>query len=159
MGGKRRNKARRRSPTAAKTKPFRVTVPHADSAIGRIDAAQEDTVSVLLTKTEGTMSDQTERRRCARLNLDTKVEFRRMREAHYQIPMRDLTPHGCRIAAPERVDAGEMVWVQLPSLESLSARVRWSNDWQSGVEFNRPLHPAVFDMMAGRLAPASGEAT
>jgi hypothetical protein len=86
--------------------------------------------------------------------LAADVEFRRRKEPHYVVPLHDLTAQGCRIAPPERVDCGELVWVQLPSLESLSSRVKWSGSWQSGVEFDRPMHPAVFDMIAARLAPA-----
>ena len=100
------------------------------------------------------MPEQMERRRWPRLPLDAKVEFRRRREAHYAVPMYDLTPQGCRIASPERLLSGEMVWVQLPTLESLSGCIRWTAEWQSGVEFDRAMHPAVFGMIADRLAPA-----
>ena len=102
------------------------------------------------------MADDIERRRWPRLALEADVGFRRRREAHYNIKMHDMTPEGCRIASPERIDRGELVWVQLPSLESLAARVKWTRAWQSGVEFERPMHVAVFDMMAGRLAPSEG---
>ena len=54
-----------------------------------------------------------------------------------------------------RAAIGELVWVQLPSLESLPSWVRWTQKAHSGIEFDRPMHPAVFDMMAGRLAPAN----
>ena len=101
------------------------------------------------------MTDQVERRRWPRMPLAADVEFRRRRETHYSITMHDLTPQGCRIASPERVLPGEMVWVQMPSLESLSGLVRWTCEWQSGVEFDRPMHVAVFDMMAARLAPGA----
>jgi hypothetical protein len=100
------------------------------------------------------MTGEHERRRWPRLALQSDIGFRRRREAHYTITMHDLTPHGCRIAAPERIDPGDLVWVQLPSLESLASRVRWTGAWQSGVEFDRPMHAAVFDMIADRLAPA-----
>ena len=99
------------------------------------------------------MAGEQERRRDERLSLDADVEFRRKREAHCTVRMQDLTPHGCKIAPPERVDAGEMVWVQLPSLHSIVSRVKWTTGWQSGVEFEQPMHPAVFDMLAARLAP------
>jgi len=101
------------------------------------------------------MPEANERRRCPRLPLSTDVEFRRKREAHYAIPMHDLTPFGCAIASPESLAAGEMVWVKMPSLQSLSAEVKWTRAWLSGVEFDQPLHSAVFDMMASRLAPAN----
>jgi hypothetical protein len=93
-----------------------------------------------------------DRRRCERLETAADVEFRRKREPHYSVRVCDLTAHGCKIAPPERVNAGELVWVRLPSLQSLSSRVKWTSDWQSGVEFDRPMHAAVFEMMAARLA-------
>lgn len=99
------------------------------------------------------MPGKSERRQWPRVPLNADVEFRRRREPHYTISMRDLTAQGCRIASPERLDKGELVWVQLPSLESLPAIVRWTAEWQSGTEFHRPMHPAVFEMMAERLAP------
>ncbi len=101
------------------------------------------------------MTEPVEKRRARRVPLDAQVAFRRPREAHYAIPVQDLTAQGCRIACPERLEKGDLVWVQLPSLESLPAWVRWTQKAQSGVEFDRPLHRAVFEMMAERLAPAA----
>ena len=101
------------------------------------------------------MTKPVEKRRWPRVPIEADVAFRRPREAHYAITMHDLTPQGCRVACPERLDKGELVWVQLPSLESLPAWVRWTQKAQSGVEFHRPMHRAVFEMMAERLAPAA----
>lgn len=101
------------------------------------------------------MTDSVEKRRCSRASIAANVGFRRPRETHYSITMHDLTPQGCRVACPERLDKGDLVWVQLPSLESLPAWVRWTQKAQSGVEFDRPMHRAVFEMMAERLAPAA----
>ena len=99
------------------------------------------------------MTERTERRRWPRQALEAEVEFRRRRESHYTIKMHDMSTNGCRIASPERLDRGELVWVQLPSLESLAAQVKWTRAWQSGVEFERPMHAAIYEMMARRLAP------
>jgi hypothetical protein len=96
-----------------------------------------------------------ERRRSPRTPLAADVEFRRKRETRYTIAMHDLSAHGARISSPERVIPGETVWVQLPSLQSLCSRVTWSSEWQSGIEFERPMHAAVFDMIRARLAPAN----
>lgn len=101
------------------------------------------------------MAEHMERRRAPRLPLEADVDFRRHKQTHYLIGMHDLSASGCRIAAPERLCWGERVWVQLPSLQSLSASVKWTGAWQSGVEFEQPMHPAVFDMIAARLAPAN----
>ena len=101
------------------------------------------------------MTDSVDRRRWARFPLEAEVAFRRPREPHYQIGVNDLTPQGCRVTCPERLEVGDLVWVQLPTLESLPSWVRWASPAQSGVEFDRPLHEAVFDMMAARLSPAA----
>ncbi len=101
------------------------------------------------------MTESTEKRRAPRVPMEAEVAFRRPREAYYAITMQDLTQHGCRVACPERLDAGELVWVQLPSLESLPAWVRWTQKAESGVEFDRSMHVAVYKMMAERLAPVA----
>lgn len=97
------------------------------------------------------MSTTTERRQKPRAQLDTAVGFRRRRETRHTLRMQDLSEHGCRLATQERLDGREIVWVTLPGLESLQATVRWSRSWLAGVEFERPMHQAVFAMMAGRL--------
>ena len=48
-----------------------------------------------------------------------------------------------------------MIWITLPGLESLQARVCWVNEWTAGAEFVRPLHQAVFDMIAERMQGGS----
>lgn len=71
------------------------------------------------------MTPENERRRWPRRRVEAKAEFRRKREMRYSIPVHDLTAQGCRIGSPERLIRGETVWLQLPSLESLPATVRW----------------------------------
>ncbi len=100
------------------------------------------------------MIPEDERRRWPRRRVDAKVEFRRKRAMRYSIPIHDLTAQGCRIGSPERLIRGESVWLRLPSLESLPATVRWAGLGVSGVEFDQPMHAAVFELLAGRLARA-----
>lgn len=98
------------------------------------------------------MAEQEERRRDDRVPLDIAVDFRRAKEHRYEVRLRDLTAHGCRIDLPEHVSNPDEVWVTLPGLETLSSTVRWKSEWVAGVEFKRPMHPAVFDHMAAKLA-------
>lgn len=97
------------------------------------------------------MAEQADRRRCERASLDARIEFRRRKEMRFAIRLRDLTAEGCRIELPERLGTDELVWISLPGLESLASTVRWACESFSGVEFQRPMHPAVFGMMVGRL--------
>ncbi|MEO6580011.1 MAG: PilZ domain-containing protein [Sphingomicrobium sp.] len=98
------------------------------------------------------MADQDERRRGERVQLNAAVDFRRPREQPYPVRLHDLTAHGCRIDLPEHVSDAATIWVTLPGLESLASRVRWESNWNAGVEFKRPMHPAVFDHISAKLA-------
>ena len=102
------------------------------------------------------MAHDRERRRRRRQRVAAEVDFRRTHEPRCPVALRDLSPQGCRIGSRLRLDRGGLVWVRLPSLESLPARVRWVGELESGVEFDRPMHVAVYDMIAGRLARGGG---
>ena len=101
------------------------------------------------------MTPENERRRWPRRRVVAKADFRRKREMRYSIPIHDLTAQGCRIGSPERLVRGEMVWLQLPTLESQQATVRWAGLGVSGIEFDQPMHAAVYEMIAERLAAAA----
>jgi hypothetical protein len=58
---------------------------------------------------------------------------------------------GCRIEFIERARPGEMLWVKFEGLDSLEAAVRWADGFYGGVEFARPIYPAVFELLLARL--------
>jgi hypothetical protein len=72
----------------------------------------------------------------------------RQRGAHaVTIQVLDLSTHGFRAATHLNLMEGSDVWLKMPGLESLHARVAWMNGHLMGCEFVRPLHPAVLDMV------------
>nr|MDQ3077917.1 PilZ domain-containing protein [Pseudomonadota bacterium] len=60
-------------------------------------------------------------------------------------------PEGCRVELVERVRPGDRLWLSLPGIESLEAAVCWVDNFVAGVEFVRPLHPSVFEMLTQRM--------
>jgi hypothetical protein len=42
---------------------------------------------------------------------------------------------------------GEWIWVSMPGLAPLQARVLWTENRRAGVEFVHPVHTAVFDLL------------
>ncbi|MEO7365355.1 MAG: hypothetical protein ABIW03_03460 [Sphingomicrobium sp.] len=48
----------------------------------------------------------------------------------------------------------EIVWVKFEGLKSLEAVVSWIDGFAAGLEFQRPVHPAVFEVLLQRLAAA-----
>jgi hypothetical protein len=92
-----------------------------------------------------------EQRRGERHRLAVDVMFRKPREVGHEVALRNLSRHGCQLSIRERMSTGQLVWVTLPGLESLYGWIRWSSEWQAGVEFHKVMHPAVFDHLAGQL--------
>jgi hypothetical protein len=73
----------------------------------------------------------------------------RQRGAHaVTVQIVDLSTTGFRAATHLNMVPGADVWLKLPGLESLHARVVWMRGHLMGCEFMRPLHPAVLDMVA-----------
>jgi hypothetical protein len=72
----------------------------------------------------------------------------RQRGAHaVTIQVVDLSTNGFRAATHLELFPESDVWLKLPGLESLHARVVWMHGHMLGCEFVRPLHPAVLDMI------------
>ena len=94
------------------------------------------------------MEDTPTPRRTERVPLQAHIDFRRAGDHAYLVNILDISPEGCRIDVPERVKLDEVIWISLPGLEALQARICLVNEWIAGVEFTRPLHPAVFEMIA-----------
>jgi PilZ domain len=73
----------------------------------------------------------------------------RQRGAHaVTVQIVDLSTTGFRAATHLEMLPGADVWLKLPGLESLHARVVWMRGHLMGCEFIRPLHPAVLEMVA-----------
>lgn len=90
-------------------------------------------------------------RRANRVPLDCEIEFRRHADTRYPVDLIDFSPQGCCIAPPVRVDVGESVWLRIPGMETIHAKVAWTEQWKIGLEFDTPFHPAVFDNVVKRL--------
>lgn len=90
-------------------------------------------------------------RRGERRSVRAAAQCRRgtMRET---VAVLDLSPGGARVRAMAPLRTGHAVWIRLPGIEPLEARVVWTRGFESGCEFAHPLHPAVFEaLVAGRI--------
>jgi PilZ domain. len=90
-------------------------------------------------------------RRNARVALQAEVQLRRSGQRHYRVDVHDVSPDGCRLEFIERPRLDEMVWVKFDTIDSLEANVCWVSGHDVGVEFVRPIHPAVFEDLVRRL--------
>ena len=90
-------------------------------------------------------------RKAERIPLVADIDFRRTGEHRWRVNILDISPQGCRVEVPVRVKPEDMIWITFPGLEALQGKVCWIDEWIAGVEFDRPLHPAVFDMVEQRM--------
>lgn len=115
-------------------------------------------VEVPLAEAEADETITLERRQSARRTVGAaELIMRRIGGFNFQVPLVNVSTGGCRIVLIEECERGEDVIARFPRLEPLGGLVRWTEGTTAGVEFARPIHPAVFDMMLSRME--SGEAS
>ena len=90
-------------------------------------------------------------RKAERIALDAEVALRRTGQHLYRVRVYDASPHGCRLEFVERPRVAEHVWVKFDGLDSIESLVCWVEGFVVGVEFVRPMYPAVFDALVARL--------
>jgi hypothetical protein len=83
--------------------------------------------------------------------LIAEVTLLRAGKSKYRVRVFDASPDGCKLEFIERPDLGEFLFVKFEGMELLEARVCWIEGFTAGVEFRRPIHPAVFDNLIKRL--------
>jgi PilZ domain len=91
------------------------------------------------------------RRRTPRRFVTDEMSLRRRGSVAFQVPLADVSVAGCRVELIEFVATGDHVIARLPGLEPFGATVAWADERSAGLRFDRPLHPAVFDLLLSRL--------
>ena len=93
-------------------------------------------------------------RKSLRVGLDAELSLRRSGQTNYRANVHDVSQEGCKVEFVERPMLDEIVWVKFEGLEALEAMVCWVEGFAAGLEFQRPVHPAVFNLLLQRLAAA-----
>jgi hypothetical protein len=86
-----------------------------------------------------------------RASLDAQVLLRRGGRNNYHVQTLDLSPTGCRINFVDRPSVGERHWIKFDGMEALEGEIRWVNGFCAGLNFVRPIYPAVFELLLARL--------
>jgi hypothetical protein len=89
-------------------------------------------------------------RKSRRVALDLGAGLRQRGGTGVSIQILDLSVDGFRASTHLNLPVGADVWLRLPGLEPYQARVAWSKGQYVGCAFERPLHPAVLDMIVKR---------
>lgn len=91
-------------------------------------------------------------RHAARLEVPGEVALRVPGHNNYHVRMLDLSTDGCRVELVERPSVGDLMMVKFDGLEVMDAEVCWVEEFVAGLRFDRPIHPAVLDLLVKRLA-------
>ena len=86
-------------------------------------------------------------RKAAREHVELGAGLRQRGASGVTVQIVDLSTHGFRASTHLDLPKGADVWLKLPGLEPLHAKVAWMNGHLVGCAFEKPLHPAVLQMM------------
>jgi hypothetical protein len=77
--------------------------------------------------------------------------LRRAGKVRHEVKIFDLSAFGCKAEFIERPELDERVWVKFDQLSPIEAMVCWTTGFKVGLEFERPIYPAVFELLLSRL--------
>ena len=84
-------------------------------------------------------------RRALRKSVRLTGQLRDRGSAKFSIDLVDLSTSGFRAETTARLHEGALVWLTLPGMAGLEAKVAWIDNAFCGCAFSQPLHPAVFE--------------
>jgi hypothetical protein len=91
--------------------------------------------------------------RCSdRIATSADISLRRLGQSNRQVQVTDLSPEGCKVRLPHQPQVGEHLLIKFEGLETIESEVCWVEGFDAGLRFEKPFHPAVFTLLAERLA-------
>ncbi|WP_114226458.1 MULTISPECIES: PilZ domain-containing protein [Sphingomonas] len=90
-------------------------------------------------------------RQGVRCKLKAQVVLRRSNWDKFEVAVDNFSRHGCCLTFVDEPTLDERVSLKFEGLELLGAMVCWVRHRQVGLEFEKPLHDAVFTHMVQRL--------
>ena len=101
--------------------------------------------------TTESQSQDPDGRRADRFAFAAKVQFRSgSRRASVQV--RDISTSGARISGVFLVRENDLIYLKLPMIESIPARVAWADSFEFGCAFERPLSAVVLAAITAQNA-------
>jgi hypothetical protein len=100
-----------------------------------------------LSVTSDAAGERPRSRASERVTIEMGAGLRQRGASGVSIMVMDLSTHGFRASTHLELAQGTDVWLRLPGLEPCHATVAWSKGQFIGCAFERPLHPAVLEMI------------
>lgn len=100
--------------------------------------------------TESRTEPEQKGRKAERVPIELGAGLRQRGGAGITVQIVDLSTEGFRAQTHLVLSHGADVWLRLPGLEAIHAKVMWTKGAFIGCAFERALHPAVLDMIVSK---------
>ena len=104
------------------------------------------------------LANEPDARSAERFSVAADATLRPFRKDAERIRIVDMSVKGCGFESRWPFQDEMMVLLYLPGLEPWAAIVKWWRDGRGGIEFVRPLHPAVADRFAATIGGGGNQA-
>jgi len=98
-----------------------------------------------MVMTAQSSDEQTGARGTDRKPVTLRAQLREIAGKPLAVDVLNLSREGFQIAHHRAFHIGTQIWMKLPGLESLPAKVKWSDGTKMGCQFATPLHEAVLE--------------
>jgi hypothetical protein len=85
--------------------------------------------------------------------LPTQISATMRRRGHnkFVVLVGDLSTHGCKVEFADRPEVGDQVRMRFTGLEPVEGHIQWVAGNEAGIRFERPIHPAVLELLIQQL--------
>lgn len=90
-------------------------------------------------------------RRDSRSPVEIIAELFVSESVRFKVEVHDLSSSGFRIETANHIPLDRLVYLRIPGLQSLQARIAWNDRENYGCSFSKPLHSATCDHLAMRF--------
>lgn len=97
-------------------------------------------------------NDSIHPRKAERKPVHGTAALRRSGYNKVAVTVLDLSTDGFRVETFSGITVGAPVWITLPGLSAIEAKVMWVRGDQLGCRFITPLHPSVLEAVVARVA-------
>lgn len=91
---------------------------------------------------------QINNRKAARNLVELRADLLVSSGPRFKVSVIDLSRTGFRMETGNLINVGSRVYLNIPGMQSLQARIAWNDRLFYGCEFARPLHESIFEHIA-----------
>lgn len=104
-----------------------------------------------LQRADDTQTSPLGNRRNAREIIEAEIFVRQSDSQLFRATLSDVSVSGFKMTSYTYLDDKKPVYIRLPGIQTLSARIKWHDHQDYGCAFTNDLHPAVLEHLVSKL--------